>query len=156
MKIVLLQAGKTTERYISAGVEDYSGRIMKLAAFEIITVPDLKNTRNMPVAEHMNREGRLLLQAIDKDDFVILLHRGGKRLDTLQFAGELEKFLILRKKRIVFVIGGAWGVSDEVHSRADFKLSLSDMTFSHQLVRLLFMEQLYRVLTIIKGIPYHH
>ncbi len=148
--------GKTTEKYISSGIADYSERIGKLTGFEIITVSELKNTKNMPVSEQVLREGKLLLQNIGRDDFVILLHRNGKRLGTIEFASELEKFLMLQKKRLVFIIGGAWGVSDDVHSRADYKLSLSDMTFSHQMVRLLFMEQLYRVLTIIKGIPYHH
>ncbi|MGQ9619527.1 MAG: 23S rRNA (pseudouridine(1915)-N(3))-methyltransferase RlmH [Bacteroidales bacterium] len=156
MKTVMLQTGKTVDKYILEGVADFSARIKRLAGFEIITVPDLKNTRNMPVAEQVVREGKLLLQYLEKDDFVILLDKKGKRLSTLKFAGELKKFLMMAKKRLVFLIGGAWGVSDDVYKRADFILSLSDMTFSHQLVRLLFTEQFYRALTILKGIPYHH
>lgn len=156
MKIVFLQTGKTAEKYISDGIAIFSERITRLTGFEIITVPDLRNTRSMPPAEQMIREGRLQLQHTGKDDLVVLLDRRGKRLDTIAFANELGRMMMTSKKRIIFLAGGPWGVSEEVFSRADFVLSLSDMTFSHQMVRLLFMEQLYRVVTILKGIPYHH
>jgi len=156
MKIVLLQTGKTVEKYISEGIADYSARIGRMTNFEIVTVPDLKNTGKMPPAEQTFREGRAILSFIRSDDYVVLLDRKGKDLDTLGFAGELQKFLQMPKKRLLFLVGGPWGVSEEVYKRANFMLSLSKMTFSHQVVRLLFMEQLYRVLTIIKGIPYHH
>jgi len=156
MKIVLLQTGKTAEKYISDGVADYSARIGRMTNFEIFTVPDLKNTGKMPPAEQVLREGRAILSFIRSDDYVVLLDRKGKDVDTMGFAGKLQKFLQMPNKRLLFLIGGPWGVSDEVYRRANFILSLSKMTFSHQMVRLLFMEQLYRVLTIIKGIPYHH
>lgn len=156
MRIVLLQTGKTTEKYIAEGVADYFSRIVKFTGFEIITIPDLKNTGKMPVTEQVRREGKMLLQTLDKDDFMILLDRNGRKLSTLEFSRELEKFLMMPKKRMAFVIGGAWGVSDDVYGRANYVLSISEMTFSHQVVRLLFMEQLYRALTVIKGIPYHH
>jgi 23S rRNA (pseudouridine1915-N3)-methyltransferase len=156
MKIALLQTGKTTDRYISEAADDYASRIKKYSPFEIITIPDLKNTRNMPPAEQKMKEGSRILQSVAAEDFVILLDERGKEFRTIEFSSALEKIFMLPKKRIVFIIGGAWGFSDEVYRRADMKISLSKMTFPHQLVRLLFLEQLYRAMTIIKGEPYHH
>jgi 23S rRNA (pseudouridine1915-N3)-methyltransferase len=124
--------------------------------FEIITLPELKNTRNMPVQEQKIKESIKIAQSIGDDDYVVLLDERGKELKTVEFSGFLEKSFLLSKKRIVFVIGGPWGFSENVYLRADYKLSLSKMTFPHQLVRLLFLEQLYRAFTIIKGEPYHH
>ncbi|TAL80764.1 MAG: 23S rRNA (pseudouridine(1915)-N(3))-methyltransferase RlmH [Bacteroidetes bacterium] len=156
MKISLLQVGKTTDKHISEVVDLYTFRIKKYSGFEIISLPDVKNTKNMSVADQKSKEGKKIIQAISTDDYVILLDERGKELRTLDFSGLLEKIFMLPKKRILFVIGGPWGFSDEVYSRADFKMSLSKMTFPHQLVRLLFLEQLYRTFTIIKGEPYHH
>jgi 23S rRNA (pseudouridine1915-N3)-methyltransferase len=156
MKIILLQTGKTTEKYISEGVDEYSLRIRKYNTFEIITLPDLKNTKSMPVAEQKSREGRKILESVVADDFVVVLDEKGKEFSTAEFAGQLAKIFLQSKKRIVFVIGGPYGFSEEVYSRADQKMSLSRLTFSHQLVRLLFAEQLYRVFTVLKGDPYHH
>ena len=156
MKITLLQTGKTGEKFISDGIADYSRRIKKYATFETITVPALKNTRNMPVETQMTKEGEMILKALRSEDYVIVLDEKGKEFDTLEFASLMEKIFHLPKKRTVFVIGGPWGFSGDVYARADMKLSLSRFTFSHQLVRLLFVEQLYRVLTAIKGDPYHH
>jgi 23S rRNA (pseudouridine1915-N3)-methyltransferase len=156
MKIALLQTGKTTDKHISEVVELYSARIKKYSVFEIITLTDLKNSGNMSVQEQNMKEGKKVLQCVKTDDYVILLDEKGKELRTVEFSGWLGKLFMLPKKRIVFVIGGPWGFSEEVYSRADFKLSLSKMTFPHQLVRLLFLEQLYRVFTVMKGEPYHH
>ncbi|MCX6333110.1 MAG: 23S rRNA (pseudouridine(1915)-N(3))-methyltransferase RlmH [Bacteroidia bacterium] len=156
MKISILQTGKTTEKHISEGVEIYSARLKKYCGFGIITIPDIKDTRNMPVKEQKSREGKKILQALGKDDFVILLDERGKEISTVNFASWLEGKSQMQGKRLVFVIGGPWGFSEEVNEIADFRLSLSKMTFPHQLVRLLFIEQLYRAFTIIKGEPYHH
>jgi 23S rRNA (pseudouridine1915-N3)-methyltransferase len=156
MKIVLLQTGKTTDKHIAEVVDLYAGRIKKYSVFDIVTLPDLKNTRNMSVQEQKMKEGKKIIQSVSVDDYVILLDERGKELRTLEFSGWIEKIFMLPKKRIAFVIGGPWGFSDEVYGRADFRMSLSKMTFPHQLVRLLFLEQLYRVFTIIKGEPYHH
>jgi len=156
MKITLLQTGKTTEKHISEGVEIYSARLKKYCGFEIITIPELKDTRNMPVKEQKVREGKKTLQALGKDDFVVLLDERGKEFRTVDFATWLEGRSRIPGKRLVFVIGGPWGFTEEVNGIADFRLSLSKMTFPHQLVRLLFAEQLYRAFTIIKGEPYHH
>lgn len=156
MKIVLLQTGKTTEKYIVEGVSRYSARLQKYTSFEIITLPDLKSTGNMPVKEQKEREGIKMVQYLQKDDFVIVLDENGQEYTTVEFASRLEKILMLQKKRIIFIIGGAYGFSGEVLGRADLKLSLSKMTFSHQVIRLLFTEQLYRAFTVIRGEPYHH
>jgi 23S rRNA (pseudouridine1915-N3)-methyltransferase len=156
MKITLLQTGKTTDKNVSALIDLYAMRIKKYSVFEIITLPELKNTKNMPVQEQKIKEAAKIFQSIVDDDYVILLDEKGKEFRTVEFSGFLEKLFFLPKKRIVFIIGGPWGFSEDVYSRADYKLSLSKMTFPHQLVRLLFLEQLYRVFTIIKGESYHH
>jgi len=156
MKITLLQTGKTTDKNVSALVDLYSSRIKKYTVFEIITLPEMKNTMNMPVQEQKIKEAAKIFQSIVDDDYVILLDEKGKEFRTVEFSGFLEKLFFLPKRRIVFIIGGPWGFSEDVYSRADYKFSLSKMTFPHQLVRLLFLEQLYRVFTIIKGEPYHH
>jgi 23S rRNA (pseudouridine1915-N3)-methyltransferase len=156
MKVALLQTGKTTDKNILDLVELYSNRIKRYSGFEIITLPDVKNTKNMPVQEQKSREATKIIQSVTDDDYIILLDEKGKELSTVEFSGILEKMFFLPKKRIVFIIGGPWGFSGEVYARADYKMSLSKMTFPHQLVRLLFLEQLYRVFTIIKGEPYHH
>ena len=156
MKIVLLQTGKTTEKHIAELVDLYTNRIKKYSVFEIIAIPDVKNTRKMPVQEQKAKEAIKIFQSITDDDYIILLDEKGKEFRTVEFSGFIEKLFFLPKKRIVFLIGGPWGFSEEVYLRADYKMSLSKMTFPHQLVRLLFLEQLYRVFTIIKGDPYHH
>jgi 23S rRNA (pseudouridine1915-N3)-methyltransferase len=156
MKIALLQTGKTTDSNVAEGIKLYSARMSKYASFEIITIPDLRNTRNMPVAEQKAKEGRKIMETVGKDDIVVLLDEKGNELRTVEFAAWIRKQSMTTGKRIVFIIGGPWGVSDEVYNAAAFRLSLSRMTFPHQLVRLLFMEQLYRAFTIIKGEPYHH
>jgi len=156
MKIALLQTGKTSDKNISEIADLYSSRISKYYAFDIITLPDIKNTRNMPVEEQKLKEGKQILQAITSDDLIILLDERGKELRTIEMAAWLEKLFHTPKKRIVFIIGGPWGFSEEIYRRADFRISLSKLTFPHQLVRLLFLEQLYRAFTIIRGEPYHH
>ena len=156
MKIVLLQTGKTTDNNISEVADNYTSRINKYSVFEVITLPDMKNTRNMSVQEQKVKEGKKIIQAINIYDYVILLDEKGKEYRTVEFSGLMEKTFMLPKKRVIFVIGGPWGFSEDVYSRSDLMMSLSKMTFPHPLVRLLFLEQLYRVFTIIKGEPYHH
>ena len=156
MKIALLLIGKTTEKHIAEGVNIFSERVNKYTAFEIITLPDLRNTRNMTAREQKTREGVKIIQSLRSDDLIVILDDKGKEFTTMEFAGWLERSFMLPKKRIVFVIGGPWGFADDVYSKSDIRLSVSRMTFSHQVVRLLFLEQLYRVFTIIKGDPYHH
>src|SRR4030042_779495 len=156
MKIALLQTGKTTDRHVAEGVEIYSARIRKYSGFEIITISDLKNTRNMSVTEQKVREGRKILESVSRDDYIVLLDERGRELRTVELADWIQKRFTMTGKRIMFVTGGPWCVSEEVYNAADFRLSLSRMTFPHQLVRLMFLEQLYRAFTIIKGEPNHH
>jgi 23S rRNA (pseudouridine1915-N3)-methyltransferase len=156
MKIALLQTGKTSEKYIAEGVENYIARIRKFSGFEIITVPDLKNTRNMPPREQKSLEGDKILRLLGQDDYIVLLDERGREFRSVEFAGWIQKQSMAPGKRLVFITGGPWGFSDKVLKKAHMKMSLSKMTFPHQLVRLLFVEQLYRAFTIIKGDPYHH
>jgi 23S rRNA (pseudouridine1915-N3)-methyltransferase len=156
MKIVLFQTGKTNEKYIREGIEIYGERIARYTPFDIVTIPDLKNTRNLSPGDQKVMEGEKITGQLRIDDMVIILDERGKEHSTREFSAFLEKAMMMPRKRIVFVIGGPWGFSDEVYRRADVSLSLSKMTFPHQMVRLLFLEQLYRALTILKGDPYHH
>jgi 23S rRNA (pseudouridine1915-N3)-methyltransferase len=156
MKIALLLNGKTTDKNISDLIDLYTGRIKKYASFELVTLPDLKNTRNMPVHEQKLREGKKIIQTISDDDYIVILDERGKEFRTVEFAAFLEKTFLASGRRVVIIIGGPWGFSDEIYERADFRLSLSKMTFPHQLIRILFLEQLYRSFTIMKGEPYHH
>jgi 23S rRNA (pseudouridine1915-N3)-methyltransferase len=156
MKIAFIQTGRTIDRNLLAVIDDYTSRIRKYCPFEIVTIPEIKNTRNMPFDEQKKKEGKKILESMNNDDYVILLDEHGVELRTRAFSEMMEKFFMLPKKRILFITGGAWGFSEEVYKRADMKMSLSKMTFPHQLVRLLFLEQLYRAFTIMKGEPYHH
>ena len=156
MKIALVQTGKTTDKDVAGIADLYLLRIRKYSSFEVITLPDIKSSGNLPVQEQKMKEGKKLIQSLFRDDYVVLLDERGKEFRTVEFSGWLEKTFMISRKRIVFVIGGAWGFSDEVYERADFMISLSRMTFPHQLVRLLFLEQLYRVFSIIRGEQYHH
>jgi len=156
MKIVLLQTGKTTERYLRDGLAIYEERIRRYSPFETVSLPEIKLTRNMPEEEQKLREAAQMLRFFRDDDFIVILDERGKEFSTVEFSSWLGKSLMISKKRILFVIGGPWGFSDEIRSRADLAMSLSRMTFSHQMVRLLFLEQLYRAFTVIRGEPYHH
>jgi len=156
MKLVLVQTGKTDEAYIREGVDEYEKRIAKYAKYESLTLPDIRNAKNMPSQVITEKEAVKMLEVIRPDDMVILLDDKGKEFTTLQFSAFLSEKMMSSKKRILFVIGGAWGFHESIYSRADCKVSLSKLTFSHQLVRLLFAEQLYRALTVIAGDPYHH
>ena len=151
-----MQVGKTADKNISEIADIYSSRIAKYNSIETITFPNLKNTKNMPIDEQKQKEGKQILQAINNDDFIVVMDERGKEMRTVELAEWISKIFMLPVKRLVFVIGGAWGFSGEVYDRADYKMSLSKLTFPHQLVRLLFLEQLYRTFTILKGEPYHH
>lgn len=155
MRITLLQTGKTRDRFIIEGVEEFRKRVVRYAPFTIETVPDLKNTRNMSTKEIQQKEGDMILKRIKTGDYLILLDERGKEFHSLGFAKHLNA-LEGRVNQVVFVIGGPYGFSEQVYRRANEKFSLSKLTFSHQLSRLLFMEQIYRAFTILKGEPYHH
>ena len=154
MKLVFLMVGKTNEKYFIDAISEYEKRIKRFTPFEIITIPDSKGIKTAELQK--STEGELILKQIKNEDFIILMDEKGKRFTSVKFAEYIEKLLCRSDKRIVFVIGGAYGFSQEVYNIADDKISLSDMTFSHQLVRVVFTEQLYRAFTIINNQPYHH
>ena len=155
MRITLIESGKTRDPFIKEGVEMFRKRVVHYVPFKIETIPDLKNTRNLTMKEVQNKEAALLLKRIKATDYLLLLDERGKEHNSISFAEYLNS-LEGKVNHLVFVIGGPYGFSEEVYRRADAKLSLSRLTFSHQLVRLIFMEQLYRAFTILKGEPYHH
>lgn len=155
MKAKLLMIGKTQESYITEGFELYKKRIVHYLPFEELTIPTLRDTKNMKDAEVKQKEGELILKNLRDDDFMVLLDERGKAYDSIEFAGFIQQRMNLATKTLIFTVGGAFGFSDEVYKRADHKISLSKMTFSHQIIRLIFMEQLYRAFSIINGEPYH-
>lgn len=148
--------GKTNVKPVAELITDYTNRLKHYISTEIIIIPELKNTKNLNEIEQKEKEGALILKHIDKTDEVILLDEKGKMLSSVEFAALIEKRNTEATKRMIFVVGGAYGFSQEVYNRADGLISLSRMTFPHQLVRAIFMEQLYRAMTIIRGEPYHH
>lgn len=156
MKIVLLMTGKTDEEWLREGITVYEKRITRYARYESVVIPDVRNTKAMPPTKIMEKEAEKILSFIRTDDLVILLDEKGKTYRTVELASYLQTGMHTSKKRMVFVIGGAWGFDPMVKARADHQVSLSRLTFSHQMVRLLFTEQLYRVLSVIAGDPYHH
>lgn len=148
--------GKTNVKPVAELITDYTNRLKHYISTEIILIPELKNTKNLNEIEQKEKEGSLILKHIDKTDEVFLLDEKGKMLSSVEFAALIEKRNTEATKRMIFVVGGAYGFSQEVYNRADGLISLSRMTFPHQLVRAIFMEQLYRAMTIIRGEPYHH
>ena len=155
MKTELILVSKTTDKHLAAGIDNYVERIRHYIPFEVSVIPELKNTKNMTEEQQKNREGELILQRLQPADTVVLLDEHGKELRSIELAEWLQRKQNTAR-RLVFVIGGPYGFSAQVYARANEQLSLSKMTFSHQMVRLLFVEQIYRACTIIKGEPYHH
>lgn len=155
MKNILIQVGKTVDKHFDAAINDYCSRISHYMPFSIVTIPELKNTKSLSAELQKSKESELILKQIQPSDTVVLLDEHGKELRSIEFASWIEKKQ-QTTRQLVFVIGGPYGFSEEVYARANEKLSLSKMTFSHQMIRLIFTEQLYRACTIIKGEPYHH
>jgi len=156
MKITLIFTGKTSFGYLKTGIDDYLKRIKRYVPLELRELPDLKKTGSLPAVLIAEREGKMILDAVTQGDLLILLDETGKSYSSEKFAVQIQKWMNAGTRNIVFAIGGAYGFSPEVYNRANQKISLSEMTFSHQLVRLIFTEQLYRAFTIIRGEPYHH
>ena len=155
MKVLLLQVGKTVNKHFIAGISDYAERISHYMPFDITTIPELKNTKNLTEEQQKTAEGELILRQLQTSDHVVLLDEHGHEFRSVEMARWLQQKQ-LSARRLVFVIGGPYGFSPAVYQRANEQLSLSRLTFSHQMVRLVFTEQLYRACTIIKGEPYHH
>ncbi len=155
MKTTLLVVGKTVGNELPQMIETYTQRLKHYIPFEIQVLPDLKNTKSLSEAQQKQLEGEAILRAVE-GSFVVLLDEHGKEYRSMEFAGKLQSWLNSSTRGLTFVIGGAYGFSQAVYQRADAMLSLSQMTFSHQMIRLLFVEQLYRAMTILRGEPYHH
>lgn len=156
MKITLLVTGKTEEKYLIEGIEKYLNRLKHYIGFNMIVIPDVKNTKNLSEAQQKAKEAEMMLKHIGNPDTVILLDEKGKKYTSVLFSNYLNKQMIGSVQHLVFVIGGPYGFDESVYKRANGSMSLSDMTFSHQMVRLFFVEQLYRAFSILKGEPYHH
>jgi len=156
MKIVLIVIGKTVERHYIDAIGDYTQRVKHIIPFEIQTIPELKNTKSLSEEQQKEKESELLLKAFQPGDHIVLLDEKGKEYRSVQFADWMEKRMNTSSKRLVFVIGGPYGFSQKIYQTANELLSLSKMTFSHQMIRLIFVEQLYRAFTILQGGPYHH
>ena len=156
MKIKLIVVGKTSAKYLLEGEKEYENRLKHYTKFEEIIIPDIKQTGKWSENELKKKEGQFILGKLENSDHVILLDDKGKSYSSVEFANFLQQKMNRSLKSLVFVVGGAFGFSDEVYQRANGKLSLSKMTFSHQMVRLIFKEQLYRGFSILRGEKYHH
>lgn len=156
MKILFLVIGKTDESYLDTGILKYIKRLEHYVPFEMKIIPDIKNRKTLTEDQQKKAEGELILSNINIGDDLVLLDENGKTFSSVAFSQWIEKQMNIGSKRIIFVVGGPYGFSKEVYAKAKFKISLSEMTFSHQMIRLIFVEQLYRAFTIIKGEPYHH
>lgn len=156
MKITLLAIGKTDDRNLQALIEEYSKRLIHYVSFHFELIPDIKNVKNLSEIQQKNKEGQELLKRLSPSDGLVLLDENGKSLTSVGFSEYLQKKMNSGLKNLVFIIGGPYGFSDEVYQRANGKIALSQMTFSHQMVRLFFVEQLYRGFTILRNEPYHH
>ncbi len=156
MNIELIVVGKTDMREVEALVSMYTKRLNHYVRFAITTIADVRNTKKLSEAEQKRLEGEAILKLISESDYLMLLDEHGLELRSIEFAEMLQRRMLSGTKRLVFVIGGPYGFSDAIYQRANSKLSLSKMTFSHQIVRAIFTEQLYRAFTILKNEPYHH
>ncbi|MCY1517470.1 Ribosomal RNA large subunit methyltransferase H [compost metagenome] len=156
MKITLIAVGKTEEKYLIEGIEKYMNRLKHYIHFNFMELPDVKNTKNLTAAQQKSKEADVILKSIVNTDLIILLDEKGKKYSSVSFSAYLNKQMIGSVQHLVFVIGGPYGFDERIYQRANTSLSLSDMTFSHQMVRLFFTEQLYRAFTILKNEPYHH
>ena len=156
MTIKLVCIGKTDKKKLEDLIDIYSNRLQHYIKFEFEVIPDLKKTKNLDENQQKSKEGELILSGIQNSDFLVLLDENGKQFSSEAFSEYIQKRMNTGLKRLIFVIGGPYGFSEEVYKRANSKVSLSKMTFSHQMVRLFFTEQLYRAFTILKNEPYHH
>ena len=155
MKTELILTGKTTDKHLQAGIDDYVGRIGHYMPFALTVIPELKNTKSLSEDQQKTLEGEAILKLLQPSDTLVILDEKGREYRSVEFASWLAKRQ-QTVRRLVFLIGGPYGFSEAIYERANEKISLSKMTFSHQLVRLIFAEQLYRACTINKNEPYHH
>jgi len=156
MKVTLVEVGKTEADYLKKGIDIYTKRISHYIAFNELVISSLKKTGSLTEAQQKQKEGEQILNLLSPADELILLDEKGEKYSSVAFAKYIEKKMIAGNRNIIFVIGGPYGFSSDVYARATSTISLSEMTFSHQMVRLIFVEQFYRAMTILKGEPYHH
>ena len=156
MTIKLIAIGKTDNKQLISLIDDYKKRLGFYIKFILEIIPDIKNSKNLSEFQQKQKEGELILSKLNNTDVLILLDENGKQLDSVSFSSYLQKYMNTGIKQLVFVIGGPYGFSEDIYKKANGKLSLSKMTFSHQMIRLFFIEQLYRGFTILKNEPYHH
>lgn len=156
MKTTLMVVGRTVEPHFITAINDYVQRTRRYLTFDLEVIPELKNTRNLTPEVQKEKEAELILKALQPGDYLVLLDEGGREFRSVEFAAFMEQKMNTIPKRLIFLVGGPYGFSPKVYEAAREKISLSRMTFSHQMVRLLFVEQLYRAMTIIHGTPYHH
>ena len=156
MKITLLTIGKTEDKYLLEGLDIYLKRLKHYISFKILEIPELKGTKSLSREQQKSKESELIFKNIHSSDHVILLDEKGQEFSSKQFSAFLNKKMVGGQQHLVFIVGGPYGFSEEIYLRSNEKISLSRMTYSHQMIRLLFTEQLYRAYTILKGEPYHH
>lgn len=156
MKGVLIVVGKTTDKRFEAITQEYVERIGHYIPFAIEVIPELKNTKGLSQNEQRKREGELIQKTLQTGDYVVLLDEHGSERSSMEFAAWMQKKMAAGPKRLVFIIGGPYGFSEAIHKRGNEEVSLSKMTLSHQMVRMFFVEQIYRAMTILSGEPYHH
>lgn len=156
MKVEFWVIGKTNKSYLEEGIAEYQKRLERYLPFQMQVWPDVKNASKLSGAQLKIKEGQAILSKLQKDDYLILLDERGKTFTSVEFAQQMEWLLSISYKRAIFLVGGAYGFSDELYNRSNRKISLSNMTFSHQMIRLFFLEQLYRAMTILRNEPYHN
>lgn len=156
MKTVLLVVGRTVESHFITAIQDYIQRTKRYIQFDMEVIPELKNTKSLSMEVQKDKEGELIIKALQPGDVIVLLDEGGKEMRSIEFADYMKRKMNTVNKRLVFIIGGPYGFSPKIYNMAHEKISLSRMTFSHQMVRLIFIEQLYRAMSILNNSPYHH
>lgn len=156
MKATLILVGKTVDKRFAELISEYTNRLKHYISFEINTIPELKNTKSLTSEQQKNSEAELIIKNLQPSDYIVLLDEHGKEMRSIEMADWMKRKMNTINKRIVFIIGGPYGFSQKIYDIAHEKLSMSKMTFSHQMIRLIFVEQLYRSMTILNGEPYHH
>ena len=156
VKILLLTIGNTDKKYMREGIDDYVKRLTFYLPFEMKVIPDIKNRSSLSTELQKEKEGQLILNQVSSGDLLILLDEHGTEFSSVAFSKWIEKKMIAGTRQLIFVIGGPYGFSNIVYQRSDIKISMSKLTFSHQMARMIFVEQIYRAMTIIKNEPYHH
>ena len=156
MRVAFIVVGKTADKRFVDLIDEYVGRLGHYIGFDFVTIPELKNTKSLTTDQQKQQEGDLILRQLQAGDHVVLLDEHGRELRSIEFSRYMEQKMQTVPRRLVFVVGGPYGFSPAVYAKAHERLSLSKMTFSHQMIRLIFVEQLYRAMTIMRGEPYHH